>query len=366
MTRSAARRIDAARILLILVTVCVTTVGLAGSASANGGTAYVQPGQSIQAAIDRAHPGDRIIVLAGTYAEQLTVDKNGIHLVGRGAVLIPPSSPVLNTCSGLAGEGTEAGICITGKDVVLDPFDIVQMEHRKFVSVGTRVKDASIDGFQVRGFSGENIAVVGARNTRVTGNSLAEGTRYGFLTVGSENTRAGFNTVTSAATLRFIGICMDDLGGAVVTSNHVSGYEIALCVQTARAEVRNNDVSASCFGVFVDPGIVGAKIHRNHIGGTNPNCGPGKGTAVGILLFGAVNTDVRGNHIEGQTVPGGAAGVAVVDVSASGPFASGNVVTHNVLHNNDLDLFVSSVGIGNVLKRNECATSDPHGLCTPN
>ena len=366
MTRSAARRIDAARILLILVTVCVTTVGLAGSASANGGTAYVQPGQSIQAAIDRAHPGDRIIVLAGTYAEQLTVDKNGIHLVGRGAVLIPPSSPVLNTCSGLAGEGTEAGICITGKDVVLDPFDIVQMEHRKFVSVGTRVKDASIDGFQVRGFSGENIAVVGARNTRVTGNSLAEGTRYGFLTVGSENTRAGFNTVTSAATLRFIGICMDDLGGAVVTSNHVSGYEIALCVQTARAEVRNNDVSASCFGVFVDPGIVGAKIRRNHIGGTNPNCGPGKGTAVGILLFGAVNTDVRGNHIEGQTVPGGAAGVAVVDVSASGPFASGNVVTHNVLHNNDLDLFVSSVGIGNVLKRNECATSDPHGLCTPN
>ena len=56
----------------------------------------------------------------------------------------------------------------------------------------------------------------------------------------------------------------------------------------------------------------------------------------------------------------------MVDVSASGPFASGNVVTHNVLHNNDLDLFVSSVGIGNVLKRNECATSDPHGLCTPN
>jgi len=363
MTRSAARRIDAARILLILATVCVTTVGLVGSASANGGTAYVQPGQSIQTAIDRAHPGDRIIVRAGTYAEQLTVGKNGIQLVGRGAVLIPPPSPVLNTCSGLAGEGTEAGICVTGKGVVLAPFDTVQKEHRKFVSVGTQVKDVWINGFQVRGFSGENIAVVGARNTLVTGNSLADGTRYGFLTVGSKNTRAGFNTVTSAATLRFIGICMDDLGGAVVTSNHISGYQVALCVQTARAEIRNNDVSASCTGIFVDPGIVGAKIRRNHIGGTNPDCGPPN---AGIVLFGAVNTDVRGNHIEGQTVPGGAAGVAVVDVSASGPFASGNVVTHNVLHNNDLDLFVSSVGIGNVLKRNECATSDPHGLCTPN
>ncbi len=155
---------------------------------------------------------------------------------------------------------------------------------------------------------------------------------------------------------------MDDLRGAVVRSNHVSGYRIALCVQTDRAEVRNNDVRASCTGVFVDPGIVGAKIHRNHIGQTDPHCEPN--TAAGIVLFGAVNTDVRGNHIQGQTIPAGAAGVAVLDVSASGPFASGNVVTHNVLRNNDVDLFVTSTGTGNVIEHNECATSVPDGLCT--
>ena len=358
MIRPAARRIDVARILLVVATVCVTTVGLAGSASADDRTAYVKPGQSIQTAIDRAHPGDRIVVRTGTYAEQLTVDKNGIELVGRGAVLIPPSSPVLNTCSGLAGDGTQAGICVTGKDVELDAF---VAEHRKFASVGTPVKDVSITGFQVRGFSGENIAVVGARNTRVAGNRLADGARYGFLTVGSIDTRAALNTVTSVATLRFIGICVDDLHGAVVTSNHVSGYQVALCVQTAGAEVRNNDVSASCNGVFVDPGIAGAKIRRNHIAATNPNCA---GRAAGIVLFGAVNTDVRSNRIEGQTAPDGAAGVAVLDVGPSGPFASGNVVTHNVLRNNDVDLFEASTGTGNVIERNECATSIPDGLCT--
>ena len=85
MTRAAARRNLAARILFVLATVCVTMAGLVGSASADGDTVYVRPGQSIQKAINRADPGDRIIVRAGTYAEQLTVNKNGIELVGRGA-----------------------------------------------------------------------------------------------------------------------------------------------------------------------------------------------------------------------------------------------------------------------------------------
>ena len=361
MTRFGARLVDAARILLVLATVCVTTVGVVTSASANGGITYVQPGQSIQTAIDHAHRGDRIVVRAGTYAEHLKVDKDGIKLVGRGAVLIPPSSPAPNTCSGLAGEGTEAGICVTGKGVVLDPFDIVQMEHRKFVSVGTRVKDVSIEGFQVRGFSGENIAVVGARNTRVTGNRLADGTRYGFLTVGSVDTRAALNTVTSAATLRFIGIAWTTGPAPWLrpTASPATNCAVRADRPSGRPEQRRQ---RKLHGVFVDPGIVGAKIRRNHIGGTNPNC---VGPAAGIVLFGAVNTDVRGNRIEGQTVTDGAAGVAVLDVGPSGPFASGNVVKHNVLRHNELDLYVTSTGNGNVIEQNECTTSFPLGLCTP-
>jgi len=43
--------------------------------------------------------------------------------------------------------------------------------------------------------------------------------------------------------------------------------------------------------------------------------------------------------------------------------ASGNVVTLNVLRNNDLDLANLSVGAGNVFSGNRCTTSDPPGLC---
>lgn len=51
----------------------------------------VEPGQSIQAAITSARPGDQITVTEGSYTEQLTISKDGIKLVGhKGAILTPP------------------------------------------------------------------------------------------------------------------------------------------------------------------------------------------------------------------------------------------------------------------------------------
>ena len=46
------------------------------------GTFTVVPGQSIQAAVDRARPGDRIQVMPGLYSESVTVDFDDIELVG--------------------------------------------------------------------------------------------------------------------------------------------------------------------------------------------------------------------------------------------------------------------------------------------
>ncbi|MBI1784635.1 right-handed parallel beta-helix repeat-containing protein [Candidatus Sumerlaeota bacterium] len=45
-------------------------------------TFTVQPGQSIQAAVDRAQPGDRIEVLPGTYKETVSIDLDNISLIG--------------------------------------------------------------------------------------------------------------------------------------------------------------------------------------------------------------------------------------------------------------------------------------------
>jgi len=360
MTRPASRRFGAARVALILAVVCLTSIGIASPASAHGNTKFVRPGQSIQAAIDAAHPGDRILVRHGTYAEQLTIKKDGIDLIGLGATLVPPPSPAHNECSDLAGPGTQAGICLQGNGIDLADYVI---EHRKVLSVDRPVKDALIAGFQVRGFSGENIAVVGARDARVIGNRLTDGERYGFLTAGSNNTLVAGNTVASPTALRFIGICIDDWAGSKVSDNRISGYSTAICVQTPGGIVRHNEVRDSCFGAFVDPGVDGAKILDNHIAGTNPGCATSDTpVAFGIFLDGAINTLVRHNRIEGQTIDGPyKAGVLVFDQGTA--VASGNVVTQNVLRNNDLDLAALSVGTGNVFSGNSCTTSEPPGLC---
>lgn len=341
------------------VTLILAALGLASFAS--GANIRVRRGQSIQTAINKAFAGDTILVEAGTYTEQLTIEKDGIALVGHGAILAPPMSAVSNLCSGLAGNNTQAGICVFGSDVVLAPF---VSEHRKVISVGKPVRDVSITGFQVIDFSGENIAVVGGQNVKIIKNKLTDGGQYGFLTAGSTNTFVADNTVISATSLRFIGICVDDLVGARVSKNHVSGYIIAVCGETSGAYIAKNDVRNCCIGAFIDPFIDGIEVHDNHFGASNPGCPPD--SVFGILLSGATNTNVQHNIIEGQTnqTSGGAiAGLAIVDDQTTGTqaIASGNIVMENIFRNNTLDLLVNTEGTGNVIKHNRCST--PKDLC---
>lgn len=329
------------------------------------GSIVVKAGESIQAAIKTAHPGQLILVEPGTYAEQLTVTTDGLHLVGNGAILVPPSTFVKNTCSDLAGPGTEAGICITGQNIQLADFVV---EHRKVLSVGTPVKNVLVTGFEVKDFSGLDIAVVGGQDTVVTGNVLYDGTQYGCLTVGSKNTHVEANNVASTNTdVHFIGICMDDVSDVQVTRNHIAGYVIGLCVQTNGAYVFGNEVTNTCYGVFVDPGVVGAQILNNHVTTANPGClGVLPGGDVGIILSGPINTVVKGNLVENWTAggtPNGTAGGLVIVDDATGAIASGNLVENNVLRNNDYDVYVQTNGTGNVVEGNECSISVPAGLC---
>lgn len=351
----APRNFSLARLALILTTAYIVLLGLV---SAHPGSIHVRKGQSIQAAIRKASCGDRITVGKGTYAEQLTIEKDGISLIGLGAILVPPKHPVKNICSGLAGpdqtgSDSQAGICVEGSGIVLAKF---VTEHRKVLSVKKPVKDVLVTGFEVNGFSGENIAVVGAKNARVKDNKLLNGGSYGALTVGSKNTWITGNTITSQGFLRFIGICMDDVAGVQVSNNRISGYFIGLCVQTPGAELSHNDVSNGCVGAFVDPGVKGAKLSENHFNGTDPTCPPQY--ANGIVLSGAVKTDVRHNTIKNQRD----AGVAVVD-DPSGAVSSGNVVTQNTLSHNGVDLFLNTTSTTNVFSHNKCSTSVPAGLC---
>lgn len=345
---------------LSLTLVFCAKLALAYPYPARDNSVHVQNGQSIQAAIDGAQPGTQITVGPGIYAEQLTITKDGISLVGADAMLIPPAVPVQNLCTGLAGNETSAGICVEGSGVELSPF---QVEHRKVVSIRQPVKGVSITGFQIKGFDGENIAVVGGEDTQVIKNALYNGGQYGVLAAGSINTLISENAVISEGMLRFIGICIDNPATARVLGNQVSRYYVGLCIQTSGSELAYNDISSACVGASLDPGIMDIRLVHNHIGATDSECGALSPLTTGVFVYGAVNALVSLNTIEGQSAGGTAAGIVLVDALDATPpsIASGNIITQNVLLNNDFDIYVNTTGGGNVVTPNDCST--PAELC---
>lgn len=341
--------------------VLLCTTLLLGLATCHDTTIKVMSGQSIQAAINTAQPGDHIVVEAGTYAEQLTITKNNIQLSAKqGVVVQPPSTPTSNSCSGLAGPGSEAGICISGSDITFGELEVPG--HRKVSLVGNYVENVKVEGFTVIGF-GLNIAILGAKDAEVRKNTVSDGAWYGILTVGSISSLVTRNTVKSSGLL-FIGICMDDKSDVHVTQNVISDYGIGLCVQTNGADVGHNKVSNVCYGAFVDPFVDGAKVTHNHIGPSNPLCQTQfGGYSGGILIAGATNAEVRHNDVSGITDYGNpnqtAYGIGIVDAPPA--IAAGNQVTHNTLYNNDLDILFFTNGADNEVAHNNCNT--PSELC---
>jgi parallel beta-helix repeat protein len=350
---------------LALTTICAALIGLLNPVLAypHGTTYHVTQGQSIQAIINKAHGGDKIVVEAGTYAEQLTISTDGLTLEGHDAKIVPPppASTVKNSCTGLAGpENPDAGICIQGSGIVFStaPFDT---EHVKVSSVAKRVKDTSIKGFTVTGFNGLDIAVLGAQDAHVSENTVSSGERYGILTVGSTNSKINHNTVIYEPGYfdsLFIGICMDDMSTVTIAHNDISGYAIGLCVQTAGARIHDNNVHGTCVGAYVDPGIKGAKLHNNTFSNSVPACA---GFSAGIIIAGGINTVVKDNTFSGIENAGA---LQLMDDDASGTVASGNLIEKNTFTDNDLDISDTATGKGNVIKKNACVSSVPTTLCS--
>lgn len=334
--------------------------------SAGDDVHVVKPGQSIQRAIDRADPGDTVLVKPGVFRESLFIDKR-LTLQGSGSdregtVLEPPARRGASPCN---SPGDVQGVCVLGK--VDQEFNLLE-----------RVRGVTVTGLFITRFSGSGVLAFGTGGLDVTDVRASRNGGYGIA--GFDGKRAEF---TDDVTNRNheAGLYMGDSrnSGSLIADSTAGGNQIGVFMRDSTGFVAEGNVlRRNCSGVIVlatsprasgDHEVVHNKVRRNNKACAAEEEAPPL-SGVGILLAGVDDVNVEKNAVlrnrpSGDSVLSG--GVLVVS-SPDNPRVTpdGNRVTKNVvLRNRPVDLLWDETGRDNVFKRNKCRTSDPAGLCRP-
>ncbi len=277
---------------------------------------------TIQAAINHASPGDLIKVAAGTYDENILVDKS-VSLIGEN-----------NQNTLINGDGTGNTVSVTADGVLISGFGIT----------GSGSTDQASAVFL------DNV-----ENAKVTNNVISDNEGYGVFIMLGTNNLVSHNTldyngwVTDAAGIRvdgeassavianntindnFMGIFLNDANNVVVGNNSLAGdYQYGISVQgnCNNALLNNNTISGGSFGVFFDDSF-GSTIEKNSITAT--------GSAGVSVQGGSSFLEIRDNDISNNWNDG-------VDIGAS---SSHNNIIDNVLNNNG-QVVSPSISVDNV------------------
>ncbi|MEU8504659.1 right-handed parallel beta-helix repeat-containing protein [Streptomyces brevispora] len=330
------------------------------SAAAAGGH-VVYPGQSIQAAVNAARPGDTVVVRPGTYHESVLISTPGLTLRGSGerTVIVPGASGAQpdNACAG-AGHG----VCVLGTaQHTVDNVSVRSLTVAGFARNG--VWASWTDRLDVRDVTAESNGIWGIaqqHSTRsdIRGNTARANGEAGIFVANSVDEEGGAT----------------DTGGTRVRGNTLTDNRIGFTARRVRnLDVRDNTLTANCTGLFVvgDEGTPKAgamTIRSNRISRNNKFCAASARLPAlqgsGIVLTGAETTEVRSNVIRDNVGATPLSGGVVLFKSFVGAKNNDNTISGNVVTGNrPADLANEDTGTGNVFTGNVCTTSTPAGMC---
>ena len=339
-----------------VVGVVMTGLVVTSAPAAADTTHRVHEGESIQAAIDAAVPGDKIHIEAGTYFENVYVTTDFIELEGDGAdetFLRPPDVATPNPC---VGDGEIFGaVCVGLTD---DPVE------------GFELEDMTIDGFLNGAFL---VNTVGAEvEDMVFANNSEYGAFYNSSTGGDFHDNVAYGSHEA-------GLYFGDSENADVTieDNEVYDNTFGIFIRdSANGEVEDNDAHDNCYGLLLldtgEPnGATGWTVEDNNVVNNSNACileeqGDLPISGGGIVLAGASENRVSDNDVENNVPSGPSIGSGGIVLFSTVEFGGG-VPSNNVIDDNDLSgnqpFDINDDGIGNTYDDNDCDTSQPPGLC---
>jgi len=346
--------------------VVALVIGLlvAGSPAHAATTIDVHPGQSIQAAIHKAHPGDTIVVEPGVYRENVVVNKNHITLEGsgsssKGTVLKPPANP--------KGPNGGTGISVYKK---VD-FKTGAIEQR---SIGV-----TVTGFLVKGFRDFGIFFYGANDFVASHNKAVNNGGYG---ISGFHLRSGKYLYNTAVGSEEAGFYTGDSPRAsfVTRGNTARGNQFGYFMRDAQhGLVTDNDFEGNCVGaVILDTGSPGPArywtlkhndVHQNDRFCPKTQDTPFPLSGSGIVVFGGRRNRIVQNHVWANRPSKGnpflSGGIVLQSgKKAGGAVESANRVRGNVAYGNKAyDIRYDGAGTNHFVG-NACRTSSPKGLCT--
>jgi len=303
----------------------------AGIGSAGAQSSDVGPGESIQKAVNAAHPGDTIVV-RGVHREDVIIRKNGIKLRGVGNAVIeaPTRAKADSPCSKVVGR--PEAICVWG-DFNINTGKLT----------GPRVSDVSVSGFTIRGFKikGEGgdsafvIDVYAARNATVVGNRAIGNVAGGIAFGRSVNTTVAKNHVIGSPETDSAGIAVGgDSRNTTVVNNVVRGISggCETCRPLSAIEVEEsmdttvagNDLIDDWLGVFLG-NSTGTKILSNDIS---------RSGNVGIYMEGPKPANAK---VVGNDISGGPWGIYITDTHRGS-------IAGNTVRNNCAGMFFETAG----------------------
>lgn len=304
-------------------------------------TITVKAGESIQAAIDKALPGDTILIEPGIYKESVYVDIANI------------------TVRGITGDNPEDRPWLDGENQRSDGFN-------------TTGDNFVIEGLGFRGYIGNAILTTGAEGV-VYRDLVIEGAKgeevstiYGIYPVECTDVLIENNVVTGIADAAiYVG---QSRGPIIVRNNEVFGNVTGIEIENStNADVYDNHVYDNAGGILVfllpnNPSKVGynTRVYNNLVEDNNHvNFGaPGSTVALvpsgtGIMIMTADNTEVFNNTIRNNKTMGlGLTSLYIMGYSRDtvfdlGPLPENNWVHDNIWENNgyDPDGLVREIGI---------------------